>query len=598
MTELIRLVSTAALVISSSWALALIVKASLALVAALIVARLCVRQRAALRHLLFAATFGALLALPLVAAVAPATIVELPVARSAAPSIAGPTEADSISDDHALAMPGSLHGADAPSALSMRQLLMSAWLLGVVLFSAPMALGLFQLRRLCRRSRTWLDGQSVVDTIIAKTGRRTRVVLLQHAAVPGPLTCGLLTPTILVPSDAANWNEHALQRALVHEVEHVRRKDWMTHCVARAVCALYWFHPLVWVAWRQLRLEAERSCDDAVVGQEDAREYASLLITCAQRQVSEAGLPILAMATRGDLSVRVAALLNRRQRRGGVTGSCVAVAIVVAMIASWAMGTVMFAQPTAAAAIAQSPKLSFEVVSIKRNISGEQDIVVNAPNGTAYNTMNVALLGTLMRAYQVKNVAGAPDWVESERYDITAKAAGKPTFDEVTGMLRTMLTERTKLKAHIEPREMPVYALVVATPNHPGLRRFAQDCSAVLAGRDAAMKAGQPLPPPGANGALPCAFTWAAAINSGGITMARLAGLLDWVAGRVVLDRTGLSGPYEFTLSFASPYVGAAPDDRPNLFTALPEQLGLKLEPTRAPIDTLVIDYIERPSEN
>jgi bla regulator protein blaR1 len=425
-------------------------------------------------------------------------------------------------------------------------------------------------------------------------------VLLQHEAVPGPLTCGLFTPTILVPADAANWDACALQRALVHEVEHVRRHDWVTHCGARAVCALYWFHPLVWIAWRHLRVEAERSCDDAVVVLADAREYASLLITVAQRQVSDAGLPILAMASRGDLSVRVAALLNRQQRRGGVTRACVGVAFVVAMIVASAVSAVTFAQTTPPAPVTQPLDSSFEVVSIKRNIIGDEDMVINAPDGTAYNTKNVALLGTLMRAYQVKNVSDAPDWLANERYDITAKAAGKPTFDQVTVMLRTMLKERMKLKAHIEPRETPVYALVVAKPNHPGLQRFPHDCTAILADRDAAMKAGQPLPPPGANGALPCGYTWSGAINSGGITMARLAGLLDWVAGRVVLDRTGLSGPYEFTLRFVSPGApaGEVPDDRPSLFTALPEQLGLKLEPTRAPIDTLVIDHIERPTEN
>jgi uncharacterized protein (TIGR03435 family) len=82
--------------------------------------------------------------------------------------------------------------------------------------------------------------------------------------------------------------------------------------------------------------------------------------------------------------------------------------------------------------------------------------------------------------------------------------------------------------------------------------------------------------------------------------MARFAGLLDWVAGRVVIDRTGLSGRYEFTVRFASPTstAGTAADDRPELFTALREQLGLSLEPARAPVDTLVIDHIERPSEN
>jgi uncharacterized protein (TIGR03435 family) len=160
-----------------------------------------------------------------------------------------------------------------------------------------------------------------------------------------------------------------------------------------------------------------------------------------------------------------------------------------------------------------------------------------------------------------------------------------------------MLRERVKLQAHIEPREIDVYALVVARPNHPGTKPLALDCDRIQAARASA--GGQATGPLGS--AAPCAYTWSGmGIISGGITMARFAGLLDWVAGRVVIDRTGLSGPYEFTVRFAPPSasVGAAADDRPDLFTALRDQLGLKLEPARAPIDTLVIDHIERPTEN
>jgi len=80
--------------------------------------------------------------------------------------------------------------------------------------------------------------------------------------------------------------------------------------------------------------------------------------------------------------------------------------------------------------------------------------------------------------------------------------------------------------------------------------------------------------------------------------MAQFAGLLDYVAGRVVVDRTGLNGRYEFTLRFTPPGAPAGGDDRPGLFTAIQEQLGLRLEATRAPVDTFVIDHVERPTAN
>ena len=85
-----------------------------------------------------------------------------------------------------------------------------------------------------------------------------------------PLTCGLRRPAVILPIDARAWTNEDLARALMHEIEHVRRGDWATQCLARAACSFYWFHPLVWIARQQLALEAERACDDAVIGGSDA----------------------------------------------------------------------------------------------------------------------------------------------------------------------------------------------------------------------------------------------------------------------------------------------------------------------------------------
>jgi ankyrin repeat protein len=105
----------------------------------------------------------------------------------------------------------------------------------------------------------------------------------------------------------------------LHELEHVRRGDWMVQLAARAICAIYWFHPLVWTAWRQLALEAERACDDAVVKSAvdaDGTEYAEQLVLLARRMSDSSAQPMVAMAGRSDLSARVTALLDQRQRRG------------------------------------------------------------------------------------------------------------------------------------------------------------------------------------------------------------------------------------------------------------------------------------------
>jgi uncharacterized protein (TIGR03435 family) len=248
----------------------------------------------------------------------------------------------------------------------------------------------------------------------------------------------------------------------------------------------------------------------------------------------------------------------------------------------------------------QPAEPSFDVVSIKLNTSGSQDLAINVANGAAYNVGNTAMRGTIMRAYQVKNLAGVPSWVDQERYDIAARSSGKPNVDQVNAMLRTMLKERFKMSGHIEPRDIDVYALVVARPNHPGLTPVCADCAAITAAREAAVSAGSAPPLPAANGAPVCGFAWMGpAITSGGIPLAQFAGLLDYVAVRVVVDRAGLTGRYEFALRFTSPFITAAgPDAPPDLFTAMPEQLGLRLEATRAPVDTFAIDHIERPAPN
>jgi hypothetical protein len=145
------------------------------------------------------------------------------------------------------------------------------------------------------------------------------IELLLHESLPGPMTCGVLRPKILLPRDAEAWQAEELNRAIVHELEHVRRADWLVQCAARAVCALYWFHPLVWVAWRRLSLEAERSCDDAVLGNSESTAYASQLVALAQRMAA-AKSPVLAMANRSDLAARVRSVLDSRVRRGRAGG--------------------------------------------------------------------------------------------------------------------------------------------------------------------------------------------------------------------------------------------------------------------------------------
>ncbi len=152
------------------------------------------------------------------------------------------------------------------------------------------------------------------------------------------MTFGITRPVIVLPLDAREWDEAELRRALMHELEHIKRGDWLMQILARAVAACYWFHPLVWTAWRRLCLEAERSCDDAVVISEERTDYAEQLVTLAQRMSATPVQPMLGMANRSDLSTRVTAVLDDRLHRGRAgfalaAGTVAAAALVVIAVA-------------------------------------------------------------------------------------------------------------------------------------------------------------------------------------------------------------------------------------------------------------------------
>jgi uncharacterized protein (TIGR03435 family) len=202
---------------------------------------------------------------------------------------------------------------------------------------------------------------------------------------------------------------------------------------------------------------------------------------------------------------------------------------------------------------------------------------------------NLILQAWDIRAYQL---AGGPAWLTempAQTYDVIATVPGDavPTMEQVRPMLRTLLEERFQLKVHRETREIPIYGLVVGKSG-PKLQESAADAknslSVLVGGIKGEMKAGKE-------------------------SMARLAVFLSTEAGRPVIDQTGLSGEYDVKLQWTrdqpqlipgtSSAAGVAdPGDAPSLFTAVQEQLGLKLEPKKGPVETIVVDHAEKPTEN
>ena len=280
---------------------------------------------------------------------------------------------------------------------------------------------------------------------------------------------------------------------------------------------------------------------------------------------------------------------------------------------------------TSTVVLAQAPTAGprFEVVSIKRNVSNAlgSNGSSERPDG-GFTLLNIPMMTLVGRAQFPAippiDMVGLPDWARTERYDVTATSAlGRPaTPEERAGMLRQMLAERVKLVTHVEKREQPVYDLVLARSDGrlgPGIKPSEIDCvakaAADRAAADAARAAGSPPPQtprpiPDRNGAVPpCSGMFMSSGMEGDATMESLAFLLRSPAGRPVVDKTGLKGSFRIKAEFdrvlgQGPDVTPSPDSLPTVFSALPAQLGLKLESSKAERDVLVIDRLERPTEN
>jgi uncharacterized protein (TIGR03435 family) len=238
---------------------------------------------------------------------------------------------------------------------------------------------------------------------------------------------------------------------------------------------------------------------------------------------------------------------------------------------------------------AQSPDLStFDAVSIKRHVGGGPSRSDATPNG--HVAVNVPMFFLISQAYPVRRsdeIIDAPDWLYDAPYDVTARFAGTPTADQRQSAWRRLFADRFKLKAHLEIREKDTFALVLARAGRvsPNLKKSDVDCAATAAVTECTSGLTRGI------------------LATQGMSMSEFARLIQPMTGRTVSDQTGLTGLYAFSLKFSPTRPGVALDpnsrtELPDIFAALEDQLGLKLERARGSVDVLVIEHIELPTEN
>ena len=257
----------------------------------------------------------------------------------------------------------------------------------------------------------------------------------------------------------------------------------------------------------------------------------------------------------------------------------------------------------------------FEVASVKANRSGALAQRIQPSPGGRLTVTNVSLRGLVRFAYEVQEfqMDGGPSWFAADRYDVIARAESDPPVSQIRLMLRALLAERFQLRTHSEKRDQPVYAMVVARRDGrlgPGLRKAQTDCNPAAAGVGVPFDPNQPCWPPGGFGPAPGVPITSGRLAFRGMTLDGFARSLAPIVRRVVLDRTGLAGAYDADFDASAelppppPPPGSGipnpfdPRNMPSIFSVLTEQLGLKLEATRATVDVLVIDAAERPVED
>jgi beta-lactamase regulating signal transducer with metallopeptidase domain len=339
---------------------AVLVRATVVLIAVSFLALCLRRASAATRHAIWTAAMVGLLVLPLLVlllphwhvAVWPATPMPAADVGAAAPAVEAVENLAATSPAAAVER-GATPPAIAAPAIVLSRWALAVWCLGVLGGLAHLVAGSLMVRRIVRAAAAPEDGlwPSLLAQATAAVGLSTVVELLETNQVSVPVVCGVRRPRLLLPVDAHSWPDARRRAFLRHELEHVQRRDCLWHCVAGVVRAFYWPHPLVWWAHRRLRAEAERACDDAVVrAGTDGSEYAEHLLEAA-RSLGRAARPlaVVAIAERSSLEDRLLALLDPGQRRGALTRRA---AGVVTGVAAAAILVAAGIQPVRAVAVA------------------------------------------------------------------------------------------------------------------------------------------------------------------------------------------------------------------------------------------------------
>ena len=471
----------------------------------------------------------------------------------------------------------------------------------------------------------WICGSAALLIFWLIRWYRVTALLRTSDARLEPGIFGILRPVLYLPADIADHLDDAQLKAIVaHELCHIRNRDNLTAALHTLVEIVFWFHPLTWWIGARLVEERERACDEEVVllGS-DPEVYAESILKICKLYLES---PVLCVSgiTGSDLKKRIEAIMLNRVLLGLNPAKRVALAIA---------GLTALAVPVfVGIAHAQSGTPKFEAVSIRSGCgeSDEQGKPARA-GATLLSAERLDQCGSvemLIRTAYIwyagghfhgrtigPPIEGGPAWIHSDQYRIGAKADGTPGREAISGpMLQALLEDRFALRIHRETRLVPVYTLTAAKTGSK-LQPFKEGTCVHFPQLQAGEK-----PPALKPGQMPCMNVVGLrngpnmGLKAEGENLAAFSQLLSLALDRPVIDKTGITGTFNIHLEFAvddstpkflpgaDPQMQPAPPSNdpagPSIFTAVQQELGLKLDKAEGPEEFIVIDHVERPSGN
>ena len=493
---------------------------------------------------------------------------------------------------------------------SLPLLLLSTWICGTLIIAV-------------RWVRAWMNIRAIVGAATPTT-ISAEMPVLSSASLMEPGVFGIFRPVLLLPDGILERLQSEQLHAIVeHEMCHVRRRDNLTFALHMLTQAMFWFHPLTWWIGTRLIEERERACDEAVLeAGREAEVYAEGILNVCKFYV-ESPLACASGVSGSDLKSRIAHImtapmthqlnLTRKLLLGMAGFAAIALPLTLGLVRT------VLAEERAEDAATRLPR--FEVAAIKPHQASEvmRMGMRMLPDGVSVSGLPLNNLLHLAFGLSDDRILNKPDWAKSDRFDIEAKVdpidAPKMkdmTLNERWAMMIPVLQERCGLKFHRETRELQVYTLVV-TKGGSKMQPVQSDAPDSKGGTGRAMMR---------------MSSEGMALEAHGASMESLAHAIAQQLGGTVVDKTGLTGRYDYNLKWATaPGTGSmgstgifelgtgpsmmhagsggapaggepAASADPPLFTALQEQLGLKLVAQKEPVEVIVIDQIQQPSPN